>query len=451
MPVISIKCLGSNGNYQLGLNHDKDIDEPETTLRCYVKPELASDIYKPFLNGKELGSSEKPTDECDLYRLGFAYGSVFPVKIACGGNHTVVLLSNGAVIATGLNEQGQLILDSTVSENKVLRSWRIIYNDSAHPAIDIACCWESTVIAVVDQTQNSQNDFTDIHIKSFGTGMKGELGLGNKISFNKDELRDVLALKSSSPISLLSSMANVIVLDKQAKVCYGWGNNTKNQLLLPEANENLVPTTNKLYKKRTKIVWEPVQINKAEEFESNTFTLGKDFLAWVKKNSAHLTFEASGSLDMQTGLLNILKSKVDAMLSTKSEFQILKMESMWSSVHILFKQDNDTVKIMSLGKGRHGQLSMNDKLLHQYRDFSCGSEHGIFCNENNEVYCWGWGEHGNCGKRNPKRISEPHATGISQDATVWENLNLVFCAESNEHVLFVQGGCATTFIVSMAL
>ncbi|KAL6942049.1 hypothetical protein ACO0QE_003213 [Hanseniaspora vineae] len=437
MPFICIRCLGSNGNYQLGLNHDEDIDIPETTLRCYIRPEFVSQVDKTFLHRQESNLSRESMEDCDLHRLGFTSGSVFPVKIACGGNHTVILLSNGAVIGTGLNEQGQLILDSKVPENKVLKFWRVIYDDPTHPAIDLACCWESTVVAVLNQPHTTGGDFKSINIKSFGTGMKGELGLGNSTTFNADHLRNVLELKNSSKISLLSSMANVIVLDKQAKMCYGWGNNTKNQLLVPNANSHSPANTDKLSRKRTKIVWEPVQIDVVAEFDDCLYSLGKDFLAWISRENTDLTFEASGSLDVQLSSQKVSKSKVDSILSANSNFQISKMEGMWSSVHIISKQKNDTVKLTSLGKGRHGQLSMNGRLLQQYKDFSCGSEHGIFCNKKNEVYCWGWGEHGNCGMRNPELMPDGHRGKITQDTTVWENLNLFFALRvKNTYCLF---------------
>ncbi|KAI9798918.1 MAG: hypothetical protein M1825_004931 [Sarcosagium campestre] len=91
-----------------------------------------------------------------------------PVKIAAGGNHTLVHYASGEVYATGANDNGRCAL------------------------------WEASIFIAPDQS-----------LYACGSGSKGELGLGPGVTH----------AKTPQPIMVLSDGS-----------VYGWGNGRKGQL-----------------------------------------------------------------------------------------------------------------------------------------------------------------------------------------------------------------------------
>jgi protein ATS1 len=100
-------------------------------------------------------------------------------------------------------------------------------------------------------------------------------------------------------------------------------------------------------------------------------------------------------------------------------------KTMWSSVHLI--ENND---IRSIGNNSHSQLlSLGEDI--QFEDFDVGSEHGLLLSSNT-VYAWGWGEHGNC--------------GVKTNSSNSFDLTILF--ETSEKVVKLQGGCATSWVIT---
>lgn len=117
---MTVWCCGSNGKFQLGLGHDRDLNE-----------------LVPVLEG-----------QVD--------------KITGGGNHTLMLM-NGDIYAAGDNSSGQCALDSPS-----LETFTLIPRIDGLPWIDCSCGYEFSVFV------NGQGVYTS------GIGPRGELGVMQK-------------------------------------------------------------------------------------------------------------------------------------------------------------------------------------------------------------------------------------------------------------------------------
>ena len=96
----------------------------------------------------------------------------------------------------------------------------------------------------------------------------------------------------------------------------------------------------------------------------------------------------------------------------------------WSNVYIL---ESSTNKVKALGRDDHGQLP--PKQLPGVWTMAAGSEHCVGLTPEGRVVAWGWGEHGNCGRKSDE-------TGQG-----WSVLPLPLARAAG-----VGAGCATTFI-----
>ncbi|EJT43651.1 ATS1-like protein [Saccharomyces kudriavzevii IFO 1802] len=328
-----VYAFGSNGRGQLGLTHEKDTDTPQLSL---------------------------PGGD----------GTV--KKIACGGNHSVILMNNGTLVGCGDNRRGELYGGRTVQQ---VRGWTPIEVPAS--VVDVACGWDTTVIVDADG-----------HVWQQGGGCYGF------------EQRQLPLLPNNERIAVYGCFENFVVV--HVPRVYGWGSNTKCQLQRPKCRS----------------IAEPTLVCDIGPMAVDYVAMGKDFMAVVDKSGriAH----ASGRLPAGFHL-----EQQDAPHG-------LVAKCMWTSIHV-WDRDHNAVK--SFGRGTHSQLFPQESLDVRIADFATGSEHGILITASQEekphyylIYCWGWGEHGNCG---PQKGSQP-------------GLQLVGRYSSKPRVF---GGCATTWIV----
>lgn len=312
-------------------------------------------------------------------------------KIACGGNHTVLLLSDGSAYGCGANSNGQLF-DSAGKGD--CGSWSRLDQDLK----DVACGWDFTVGI------NKDNE-----VVTRGAGLKGELGIEGLRQMG--HFTKVMKVNEGSKV--FASVQNCVVVeplgDSGGSRVYGWGSNTKCQLKQP----------------KSRVIAAPVVL-----FESNITVveyaaLGKDF----------------------TVLVDVLGRIVHACGNLPSGFDIsqwenqsgLQVHCMWSSVHILTSRDG----IYSYGNGRHGQLFDRAKwsYCNDPKQLAVGSEHGVLLSNLDTVECWGWGEHGNCGRLSDDRsVNNDYSNVISP-------LNRL-PVPNDAIITKVFAGCATTWLVA---
>ena len=339
-------------------------------------------------------------------------------RISCGGNHSMLLLESGEVYGCGSNASGQLCDDLSAKE---LPQWKELAMPSVESGttaawVDIACGWEFSVAV------DSYNG-----VWSRGAGPKGELGLGEDI-VRSDTWQRVMVAPRGSHVQIQTSFENCCVAvtndDGSGSTVYGFGSNTKCQLALP----------------KSKCAASPTVVYQSDSYAVTTVAMGKNFLLLVDDH---------GSI-VHTGGAIPQSFNVEEW----SKRAGLEVHTMWSSIHVLYQGS-----IHSYGFGVHGQIFDNayfqEKILQKHAnaricEMTTGSEHGILVvqvpdTKGYSVYCWGWGEHGNCGRVDSEPCNDELSI-INDYSNLTSKLNKVFTSESSAPPR-VFGGCASTWIV----
>lgn len=170
MPYKLLAC-GSNGNYQLGIGHNEDVD---ALMECQVS-----------------GLDE-------------------PKKVICGGNHTLLLTKSGQIFAVGDNRVGQCGLSLSVVEK-----FTLVPQMDGSKWVDAAAGWEYSILV------NESNK-----VFCCGSGRNGELGLSQ--ATESPYLTEVFKF-DHRVTKIASSIHHTVVLLENGET-FGWGNNKKGQL-----------------------------------------------------------------------------------------------------------------------------------------------------------------------------------------------------------------------------
>jgi protein ATS1 len=376
---IRLFSLGSNGSGQLGIGHQDDVSSPQACI---------------FDNASSFQHLE-PDDEI--------------VKVVAGGNHTLVLLSSGAVFAAGSNEFGQCgfpASTTTITQTSIYRRVKLTSKtaDGGEEVLhfdDIAATWEASFFTSGDV----------IHVR--GRGMKGELGLGAGVTQTTEKanfivLSEELDGGSSKIEDIRSSMSHTVVLTGDGQV-FGWGAGRKGQLGQESKHE--------------KVVWKPRRIDMP--LQAAKVAVGRDF-----------TFVA-GEGDRWHWLLGDDKYEREYLPDLKT-FVIASGESTydltasWSNIYALIHSDH---QLKGWGRNDRGQLPPDG--LPELKSVAAGSEHCVGLTMDGEVVAWGWGEHGNCG---PDIDAQANVAGGR-----WNVLPITL--SDSEEVAGIGAGCATSFII----
>jgi alpha-tubulin suppressor-like RCC1 family protein len=168
---------------------------------------------------------------------GTYYGKT-PSSIACGYTHTIVLMTDGTIYGTGLNDIGQLGLNNTTSQVTLTK----MVNPIGKTPSFIACGGEYTIVLMTDGT-------------IYGTGINGvgQLGIDTDTESYKmvltpmvDPSNGVLGTYyGKTPKYIACGYAHTIVLMTDGTV-YGTGNNYSGQLGLNN-NDYPIRTLTKVF------------------------------------------------------------------------------------------------------------------------------------------------------------------------------------------------------------
>jgi protein ATS1 len=307
--------MGSNGSGQLGVGHCEDVHHPLAEAKLQI-------------------------------------GEAQVVQIAAGGNHTLILLSDGHLWVSGDNHDGRCFLTQAVSTSLAVNAFHDVKLDD-FPTSRVKLCaatWEAS-FAVLD----------DGRVIVAGTGRRGELGLGKDVTSTLHaQVVANFPPEGMQIKSLSASMGHVVVVLSNGEV-YGWGSGRKGQLGNPPVD-----------------CWFPRKITNVN-FRATKATCGRDF-----------TFIAGPPQD---GDLIVLGSdKWQVITNTpKSITSWRDIGSSWGSVFVLLCSG----EMLSWGRNDHKQL--HSQGLPKIRSMAIGSEHAICISESGKIIAWGWGEHGNCG------------------------------------------------------
>ena len=371
---MALFAFGSNGKGQLGVGDEEDKDKP---TRCL------------------LSSSQIPSHK-------------FPMKVAAGANHTLVL-QNGTLHFAGSNECGQGWPTGNKPESPS--------TFTALELLENACLVTATTDATIFVTESGE-------IKSMGRGRKGELGLGflngsttTASSINRFFEPPIPA--GVGFVDLASSLDHVVAVLSNGEV-YGWGNGRKGQLgTRCQRAFGMVNSPMKI---------EEVDIPVARAVCGNGFT-------FLVGNSKEGRYQLLGT--------DKFKLRSDAPSSVVDWKDI---GASWGSIFVL-KYSGD---IVSWGRSDRGQLAPRD--LPDIEQMAIGSEHALALTSSGKVLCWGWGEHGNCGPDlDPTKKYQAHEITVPRKQEV-ESLEGPYVSYNSEdpisckHVIGLGAGWATSFV-----
>lgn len=365
---MALYAFGSNSSGQLGIGHKEDISSPSV---CEFIPDQQQ-------------------------HRGM------PLRVAAGGNHTLVAYSSGQVYSAG-SAKGHPI-DQTATECLIFSRLRI-GTGLLGPAFIRLCSttWEASLIVA---------DGAEGMMLSIGSGERGELGRGTGIttavyhcayfhigSPPPGTLFEDLASErhKATARDLASGVYHTVIVRADGEV-YGWGNGRKGQLGEPAG-----------------IIWSARKIE-GLDFEVTRAVCGREF-----------TFLAG---DPQTGKYALLGTD-KWHLKSQAPTSILGWKDIgasWGSIFIL----NHSGKIISWGRDDHGQLAPDGLPL--VDKMAVGSEHVLALTKDGEVLAWGWGEHGNCGP------------DIDKNGDVKHRWSKIDTSDINKPVVGIGAGCATSWL-----
>lgn len=372
---MKLYAFGSNGSGQLGIGHDEDVSIPtECLFQGLPSSSTASTI-----------------------------GSAKITRIAAGGNHTLVLFSDGAVYAAGCNEDGRCGWSSSETASQT-EFRRVVVEDTVDGVVvdtfkDVSATWEATFLV-------SEGDKVIV----FGSGAKGELGLGTNVlrAFAPATVPD-FPPSGARVVSIASGMGHTVVVLSNGEV-YGWGAARKGQL-----GESAMAR---------KTVWAPVKVDvDGAGFGAVGAACGREFTVILGDNAAG-EFAVLGSCDDKWGI----RSGAPAPSSLVGGYR-----GLFASWHGVYIHQGDS-SVVAWGRNDRGQLPPGD--LPKPSQLAAGSEHALAVIDNQTVVAFGWGEHGNCGP-------DVDARGNVQGRFSRVALPI----ERGSGVVGVGAGCATSWII----
>ncbi|KAL1838089.1 hypothetical protein VTJ49DRAFT_3081 [Mycothermus thermophilus] len=344
--MLVLQALGSNGSGQLGLGHTDDVSTPQPVL-------LPSDLFTTTNS-----NSTEPSDQHPQPKL---------LSISAGGNHTLLLFSSGILLWSGDPTTGACgrveptpptSADTPGSSPPAPRFRPVdltpLPEDVRRNVSLVTATWEASIIA----TSSLPTD----KVYSFGSGAKGELGLGpGTLRAGEPTLIPNFPALGTKVVHLAACMGHVVAVLSNGEA-WGWGNGRKGQLGEPAVG----------------VVYSPRRIE-GVDFKVAKAVCGREFTClFGPPESGEVLVLGSDKWGV--------KSQAPKMVKGWKE-----VGAGWGSVYVL-KEDGT---LLSWGRNDHGQMAPED--LGRVRAIAVGSEHAMALTDAGDLMAWGWGEHGNCG------------------------------------------------------
>ncbi|KAK0722547.1 regulator of chromosome condensation 1/beta-lactamase-inhibitor protein II [Lasiosphaeria miniovina] len=329
--MLLLFSLGSNGSGQLGIGHKEDVSVPKQVLF--------------------------DDDDADRHPSSLK-------RIIAGGNHTLLLTGTGDIFWAGDSSTGacgkvtaaRAALPSKFRPvNLSLPAAQGQQESAAFKVHLAAATWEASVVTRLDEHGRNTK------VYSFGSGLKGELGLGSFI-FRTPIPAEIpnFPPPGTEIIDLSACMGHVVAVLSNGEA-WGWGNGRKGQLGTSET-----------------FIHSPQMID-GVGFRVAKAVCGREFTCLVGDS-------ASGDIAVLGSDKWGVKSGAPSRLVGWKE-----VAASWGNVFVLSEDGSVT----SWGRNEHGQLAPAN--IPRTKSIAVGSEHVLALSKDGQVTAWGWGEHGNCG------------------------------------------------------
>lgn len=291
-------------------------------------------------------------------------------KMRGGGGHLMILDKSGRLFGVGWNNKGQLGLCTTADAFEIKP---LLKTDS--PIVDIACGWDST--AAIDQKGN---------LYVWGSNSFDQLGFSAQF------------IDSSFPFPML---LNLPLNEKARKVCFG----LRYMCVLCES-QNVYVIGRWRFLDSCKVIMHNDTRFHHLQIPPN---LAVDDISSGSNHIVCICNDGSASVAVIGFGDNKFFQCNEKRLNDVDKIQCFR--SGWS--HNGFLDAHGAVHLW--GRNSYGQLATknidkSDDLVKlkgirgKIRQFHLGSEHGLVVDEHNDVFTWGWNEHGNCGNGNETNL-----------------------------------------------
>lgn len=290
-------------------------------------------------------------------------------KLQGGGGHLLILDKNGRMYGCGWNGKGQLGLCNEINSPTIKPLTR-----TELPIVDIACGWDSS--AAIDQNGN---------LYVWGSNAFDQLGF---------------SAKSYDTFFTIPILLNLPCNERAKKICFGlrW------MCILCESQNIFI-----VGRWRFPDICEIALHNDTHFYRIKN--LSNETIKDISSGSNHIvcayTDNSAPIVVVGFGENKFLQCNKHIL----SDGDIECLRSGWSHNGIL--TTNGSVYLF--GRNTYGQLANtptnnSDKLIRltgvqgKIEQFHLGSEHGLVVTEHNNVFTWGWNEHGNCGNGNETNL-----------------------------------------------
>ncbi|KAK3368150.1 regulator of chromosome condensation 1/beta-lactamase-inhibitor protein II [Podospora didyma] len=377
MSMLLLFALGSNGSGQLGIGHKEDVSVP-----------------------KQVVFSSEDDDQDPVSSVS---------RIVAGGNHTLLITGSGALLWSGDPASGSCGKVTTAANKEAAAaapqfravdlSALVVGREGEQqpqpPRIRLsAATWEASIIAGLDEHGLATK------VYSFGSGTKGELGLGEFI-FRTPTPSAIPGFPppGTEVVDLSACMGHVVAVLSNGEI-WGWGNGRKGQLGAPDA-----------------VVNSPRKVD-GINFKVVKAVCGREFTClFGSPENGEILVLGSDKWDV--------KSKSPTRVPGWKE-----VGASWGNVYVL----NGDGSLLSWGRDDHGQIAPEG--LPRTKSIAVGSEHVLALSAEGEVTAWGWGEHGNCGPLGTSKSAKGQQNVIASSKYI----------PPGSKITKIGAGCATSWV-----
>jgi len=238
-----------------------------------------------------------------------------------------------------------------------------LFKEVVHPEniVQVAAGWDFT-LAVDDQGQ----------VYGCGSNVFGQLGLGKEVKDVSEFMK--ISQITEKVVKVSAGMRHSLLLTEQGQL-YACGSGKKGQF----CNESDEIKINQFTPVPIKFDKKIKDIQTGQNFSVIIFTDG--------------TFRAFG--DDRHG-------QISSVNNFRDYNQVSQIQVGWTHVLFLLK----TGHIQAYGRSDYGQISVRQNNL-KFQQISSGYEHCLAISDQQNLYSWGWNEHGNCGLGHVDDVFEP--------------------------------------------
>ncbi|KAG9107312.1 hypothetical protein FRC07_008647, partial [Ceratobasidium sp. 392] len=429
--MLRLYAAGSNARGQLGSGH------------CEDQHTFQPAVFAHEDEGKGQSLPELPSGASQILGL------------ACGANHTLVLLDTHELWVSGDSSRGQLaFLPSTTVFRKLsfdLARWGL--DEQLYKPTSVAASWETSYVTFT----SNDSKLSDI-VLSFGADDFGDRGAGPSSPVPSDpsvvDFKQALSVRpwGIKVRELVAGQHHVLVrLDvwvgegsEFETVVVGWGACRHGQLGAVAATSSKRPA-------RSSSRTTSQNTNKLDQPRLIATYSGEERpiqLAVGSQHSLilHSTHRVTALGSSRHGQLNIHKPLLEPVTSSDT---VRSIGSTWATsffvTHHPLESGSMTWRVDSCGSFNHGQLGRSPSGIPfgpvtslltgdptNFLRLACGSEH-VLLHTNHGVWGWGWNEHGNLGLGHTNDVHEP--------MVIWDG------NQQNERALGIWAGCGTSWIL----